>query len=202
MSPDAPGFAPGPVTLQGRHVRLEPLGPGHLDDLFAAGAEEEIWTWLPEGPFASAAEMAPWLERAVAGTAAGEQVAFAIVPLDTGRAGGSTRFLDIRPDDRGLEIGWTWIGADHRRTPVNTECKRLLLGHAFDDLGAVRVQLKTDARNLRSQTAIERIGAEREGVLRRHMLTRGGFIRDSVLYSVTDGTWPDVKARLDSLLDR
>ena len=110
--------------------------------------------------------------------------------------------MDIRPADRGLEIGSTWIAPVYQRTPLNTECKYLLLGHAFEVLGATRVQLKTDSRNLRSQTAIERIGATREGTLRHHMIVRDGYVRDSVFFSVTDSDWPAVKQRLEDLLGR
>ncbi len=195
-------FAPAPVVLQGRHVRLEPLRPDHLDDLFVAAAEASVWTWMSVGPFAERADLAAWIEEAVTGSAAGEQVAFAIVPTDTGRAVGSTRYFDIKPADRGLEIGWTWVGPSHQRTGVNTECKRLLLGHAFEVLGAHRVQLKTDARNERSQRAIERIGGVREGVLRRHMRVKDDHLRDSVMYSVIDSEWPAVRSKLDALLER
>jgi RimJ/RimL family protein N-acetyltransferase len=117
-----------------------------------------------------------------------------------GRAIGSTRYLDIRREHRGLEIGWTWLGRAWQRTAANTECKLLLLEHAFEALGALRVQLKTDARNLASQRAIERIGAVREGVLRAHMVVREGFVRDSVMYAVTAGEWPEVKGKLEGLL--
>ncbi len=124
---------------------------------------------------------------------------FATVENESGRAIGSTRYFDIRPEHRGLEIGWTWLGVAHQRTAANTECKRLLLVHAFDVLGALRVQLKTDARNLRSQRAIERIGAVREGVLRAHMILPDGFVRDSVMYSITRADWPAVKSKLEAL---
>mgnify|MGYP005847193921 CR=1 FL=1 len=109
---------------------------------------------------------------------------------------GSTRYLNVRPRDHGLEIGYTWLGRDYQRTAVNTEAKYLLLTHAFEVLGAFRVELKTDARNLRSQKAIERLGAQKEGVLRRHMVVQDGFVRDSVMYSITDLDWPDVKKGL------
>ena len=133
-------------------------------------------------------------------TDAGREVAFAIVATPSGKAVGSTRFLDILRPHRALEIGWTWIGAPWQRTAINTECKLLLLGHAFDTLGAHRVTLKTDARNERSQRAIERIGGVREGVLRRHRVCWDGFVRDTVYYGILDHEWPQVRMRLLEML--
>jgi RimJ/RimL family protein N-acetyltransferase len=191
---------PQPIVLEGRDVRLEPLDHAHAGDLFAAGAEPAIWRHLPRGPLQSQEDVHGWIEAARRATEAGDELAFAIVELAGQRAIGSTRYLDIRRAHRGLEIGWTWIATAHQRTRVNTECKRLLLGHAFDGLGAQRVQLKTDARNLKSQRAIERIGAVREGVLRRHMFAGDGVLRDTVMYSVVADEWPAVRARLDLAL--
>ncbi len=131
----------------------------------------------------------------------GAQIPFAIVHAQSGAAIGSTRYLDLRPAHRALEIGWTWIATAHQRTPVNTECKLLLLEHAFETLGAVRVQFKTDARNMRSQTAIARIGGCREGVLRKSLILWDGFIRDSAYFSIVDDEWPAVKRRLLDVLD-
>ena len=128
--------------------------------------------------------------------------AFAIVEAASGRAVGSTRFLDILRAHRALEIGWTWVGASFQRTAINTECKLLLLGHAFDGHGAHRVTLKTDARNLRSQRAIERIGGVREGVLRRHRVCWDESVRDTVYYGIVDHEWPQVKARLEAKIRR
>ena len=140
------------------------------------------------------------IEQALEVAAGGTQLPFAIVHRGSGKGVGSTRYLDIRRSDRGLEIGWTWIGTDYQRTVINTECKYLLLRHAFEDLGAVRVQMKTDLRNVRSQRAIERLGAVREGVLRKHIVLWDGFIRDTVYYSVIHEEWPEVKRRLEGLL--
>ena len=191
---------PRPVILEGTHARLEPLAPDHASALLDAGRDPEIWRYLPREPFRDVNDVSGWIAEALAAAAEGREVPFAIVARDSGRVAGSTRYLDIRPADGGLEIGWTWIGATWQRTAINTECKYLLLRHAFEVLGAARMQLKTDARNLRSQAAIERMGALREGTLRRHMLVRDGFIRDSVFYSVTDQDWPGVKARLEGFL--
>ncbi len=193
---------PRPVILEGTHARLEPLAPAHADGFHAAGGDPEIWRYLPRGPFRDVDDVRGWIAEALSAAAEGREVPFAIVARGPGCVAGSTRYLDIRPADRALEIGSTWIGAPWQRTALNTECKYLLLRHAFEDLGAVRVQLKTDARNLRSQAAIERLGALREGTLRKHMVVRDGYVRDSVFFSVTDHDWPGVKARLEAFLAR
>ena len=189
-------FDPRPVTLEGQHVRLEPLAAAHAAALCDAGRDASIWQYLPRPPFLDVADTEAWIGAALAAAEAGSEVAFAIVDRATGRAVGSTRYLCIRREHRGLEIGWTWIAPAFQRTPVNTECKLLLLTHAFETLGAMRVEFKTDLRNERSQRALERIGGVREGVFRRHMLVRDGHVRDSVYYSIVDGGWPAVKARL------
>jgi RimJ/RimL family protein N-acetyltransferase len=187
---------PRPVVLEGEFVRLEPLKLEHAEDLFAAGGDEEIWRYMPLAAPSSAEEMRARNEEALERAREGSEVPFAIVLRASGRAIGSTRYIDIRRAHRGLEIGWTWIGREWQRTAVNTECKRLLLAHAFETLGALRVQLKTDARNVRSQRAIERLGAVREGVLRAHMVLHDGFVRDSVMYSIVASEWERVKERL------
>jgi len=195
-------MTPSPVILEGKHARLEPLAPDHAVDLYDAGSDPEIWRYLPRDPFADAGDTRRWIAEALAAAGEGREVPFAIVARDSGRAAGSTRYLDIRPADRALEIGWTWVGAPWQHTAINTDYKYLLLRHAFETLGAVRVQLKTDARNLRSQAAIERIGALREGTLRKHMVVRDGTVRDSIFFSVTDDEWPGVKVRLEGILAR
>ena len=202
MTSARPPFAPAPVTLVGRHARLEPLAPRHAADLLAAGSDPSIWTYLSRPAFRDLADTEGWIAEVLAEVAAGRQIAFATVDVEAGRAVGSTRYLDIRAADRGIEIGSTWLGTAAQRTAVNTECKYLLLEHAFETLGALRVQLKTDARNVRSQNAIARIGATREGVLRRHMLVRDGHVRDSVYFSIVDLEWPSVKASLLAKLGR
>jgi RimJ/RimL family protein N-acetyltransferase len=197
-----PPFTPLPVTLTGRHARLEPMAERHAADLLEAGRDPSIWTYLSRPAFRDLADTGAWIKEVLAEVAAGRQVAFVIVDLANGRAVGSTRYLDLRHADRGIEIGSTWLGTAAQRTAINTECKYLLLEHAFETLGALRVQLKTDARNLRSQAAIARIGATREGVLRHHMIVRDGHIRDSVYFSVVDSEWPSVKASLLAKLGR
>jgi RimJ/RimL family protein N-acetyltransferase len=190
---------PRPITLAGPHVRLEPLRLLHAPDLFAAlQTDPSIWQWWLAAPPTKPAEMEAMIAADLDAQAKGIKVAFVQIEQATGRVVGSTTYLDIRRPDRGLEIGSTWIAKSWQRTGINTNAKYLLLRHAFEDLGAVRVQLKTDRRNLQSQAAIERLGAVREGILRRHMLVRDGFIRDTVLYSITDEEWPAVKARLET----
>ena len=190
---DGPTFDLRP---EGRAVRLNRAeGTRRIHD---AGRDAAIWI-LPRGPLASLEESRAMIRSVLEDSRDGSAWPFATVENESGRAIGSTRYFDIRPEHRGLEIGWTWIGVAHQRTAANTECKRLLLVHAFDVLGALRVQLKTDARNVRSQRAIERIGAVREGVLRAHMILPDGFVRDSVMYSITSADWPAVKSRLEAL---
>jgi RimJ/RimL family protein N-acetyltransferase len=195
-----PRFDPRPATLEGAHAVLAPLDRCHAADLFAAGRDEDTWTFMPRPALRSVEDAESMIRQALADAEAGDEVAFAILEAASGRAVGSTRFLDIRRADRALEIGWTWIGAPWQRTAINTECKLLLLGYAFDGHGAHRVTLKTDARNARSQRAIERIGGVREGVLRRHRVCWDGSVRDSVYYGIVDGEWPQVKVRLEGML--
>jgi RimJ/RimL family protein N-acetyltransferase len=194
-----PEFDPRPTSLRGTHVILEPLSLAHAADLFVAGNDDSTWVYMPRPPLRSEEDAKTMIRQALVETEAGREVAFAIVATVSGAAVGSTRFLDLQPAHRGIEVGWTWIGAPWRRTAINTESKLLLLGHAFEDLGAHRVTLKTDARNERAQRAIERIGARREGVLRRHRVCWDGFVRDTVYYGIVDREWPQVKTRLEAM---
>ncbi len=191
-----------PVTLAGQAVRIEPLAPRHAAALFAALAAPGLWTWLPRGPLTSPADAAAFIAAAIADSPEGPQLPFALLDGGSGALAGTTRYMDIRPPHRSLEIGWTIVGPEHQRTALNTETKLLLMRHAFDTLGAVRVQFKTDHRNEASQRALERLGATREGVLRCHRLRPDGTRRDSVYYSVIDREWPDVRRRLEWLLTR
>jgi RimJ/RimL family protein N-acetyltransferase len=193
---------PQPITLSGTLVRLEPLTLAHAPDLLAALAiDPDIWRYMREEPPDTVAGMEAVITARLADQTAGTTVAFAQIDQASGRAVGSTTYLNISRRDRGLEIGNTWLGKPWQRTGINTEAKYLLLRHAFEDLGAVRVQLKTDGRNLQSQAAIARVGAVREGVLRKHSLVRNGFIRDSVMFSVIENEWPAVKSRLERLME-
>jgi len=189
-----------PVTLTGRVVRLEPLSVKHIADLVTAAQDPHIWEYMVYGYLGNEEAMRAWVEMLLRWQAQGTDLPFAVIHLGSDRAIGGTRYLEIRPAHRGLEIGGTWYTPAYQRTAVNTECKYLLLSHAFNQLGCVRVQFKTDARNLRSQAAIERIGAVKEGVLRQHMYTPAGYLRDSVYYSILDREWPAVKNRLEDQL--
>jgi RimJ/RimL family protein N-acetyltransferase len=185
-----------PITLTGRHVRLEPLSEAHIPDLTLAGMDESIWRYMLYGAIRSEDDMRRWVLDILSRQGRGTDLPFAVIHLESGRAIGASRYLDIRPEHRGLEIGGTWYGTVYQRTAVNTECKFLLLQHAFETLGCIRVQFKTDLRNERSQRALERIGAIKEGILRNHMLLEDGYIRHSVYYSIINSEWPGVKARL------
>ncbi|MFC1464667.1 MAG: GNAT family N-acetyltransferase [Candidatus Brachytrichaceae bacterium NZ_4S206] len=189
-----------PVTLIGRWVRLEPLRPEHAETLWPQADEPEIWRYMPYGEVDSPAKLRAVIEDLLERQARGTDLCFAVFDHVTGAAAGMTRYMTIDRPNRSLEIGGTWYGKGYRRTAMNTECKYLLMRHAFEVLGCIRVQLKTDLRNERSQRAIERLGAVREGVLRKHMIMPDGYQRSSVIYSVIDDEWPAVKARLERLL--
>jgi RimJ/RimL family protein N-acetyltransferase len=193
---------PTPVVLYGDSVRIVPLDPAHAEDLLAAGTDPEIWRYLPIPQPNSLADVHAWIDAAWKHAATGEQLPFALIDPRTERAIGSTRFLEIHREWRTLEIGWTWLAASAQGTPVNTETKFLLLRHAFHDLGAIRMQFKVDARNLKSQRAVERIGAVKEGVLRKQRINHDGYIRDAVYYSILNDEWPAVEQRLQALLAR
>ncbi|TDC13508.1 N-acetyltransferase [Streptomyces sp. 8K308] len=192
---------PQPTTLTGRHVRLEPLAPSHLDDLFAAGGtDEEVWRWVPRPAPRTREKLGGALDELLADAERGRYVPFAVVELGGGGAVGWTTFMDIDAGNERVEIGYTWYGPAHWRTAVNTEAKLLLLTHAFEELGMGRVQLKTDHLNHRSQAAIARLGAHREGVLRRHVQRPDGSWRDTVYFSILVEEWPEARARLAARL--
>lgn len=190
------------LVLQGDHVRLEPLTLAHAEQIFAVAQDEAVWQWLPEKAPTSLGEMQDWIEEALSGHSRGGGLPFAVIHLATGNAIGSTSYGNISVRDRGIEIGWTWYGRVYWRTVVNTECKYLLLRHAFEKLGCIRVQFRTDLRNERSQRAIERIGAVLEGTLRKNRIVKDGYQRSTVFYSIIDDEWPAVKARLEAMLRR
>jgi len=189
-----------PLVLEGVHVRLEPLSNGHLEGLAQVGLEEELWRWIP-APVRTQAEMAAYIETALDEQARGVSLPFAIVEKATGRPVGSTRYGNIDRTHHRMEIGWTWVARHYQRTAVNTEAKYLLLKHAFETLGCMRVELKTDSLNERSRAAILRIGAREEGIFRNHMITSSGRIRHTVYFSIIDSEWPAVKMRLESKLN-
>jgi len=189
-----------PVTLTGSVVRLEPLSEQHAPDLTVAAHDERIWRYMLYAYPEDEEKMLAWVRDILTRQAAGADLAFAVIHLASGRAIGATRYLEIRPPHRSLEVGGTWYATEFQRTAVNSECKYLLLKHAFETLGCIRVQFKADARNLRSLRAIERLGAAREGVLRNHYILADGGFRDSVYFSILDKEWPGVRARLEGML--
>jgi RimJ/RimL family protein N-acetyltransferase len=189
-----------PVVLEGKHVQLEPMTEAHISALAEIGIGPDFWDFMVYGKMETVDDMRGWVSDILSRGEKGTDLPFTVVHLASGRVAGATRYLNILPHDRGLEIGGTWYGLDFQRTVVNTECKYLLLKHAFESLGCIRVQLKTDLRNERSQKAIERIGAKKEGVLRNHMVLPDGYIRDSVYYSILDSEWGDVKGKLEEML--
>ncbi|HKF52209.1 MAG TPA: GNAT family protein [Candidatus Acidoferrales bacterium] len=188
-----------PVTLMGHYVQLEPMLPAHRDLFVEVGLDEELWRWIPD-PVRTPEEMSAYVDAALAQQASGVSLPFTIVERASGEVIGSTRYANIERVHRRIEIGWTWVAIPWQRTPVNTECKYLLLRHAFEALGCIRVELKTDSLNEKSRNAIARIGAREEGIFRNHMITSTGRIRHSVYFSVIDSEWPAVKARLEAKL--
>lgn len=183
--------------LEGRIVVVEPLAPAHEPGLWAAASDPEVWRWLPWNAAESEETFHAWMEDALARTEAGADVAFAVSDTRVGEPVGSTRYLALRPEHRVLEIGWTWLSPGAWRTGANAEAKLLLLQHAFEKLGCMRVEFKTDARNTRARAALEALPARFEGISRKHMLVRGGTVRDSAWYAVTDDDWPEVRANLE-----
>ena len=188
-----------PVTLAGRHVRLEPLGPAHADPLWEQARDPELWRWTVSR-INSRSDFDAYLDRAHAEAAAGSSLPFATVETAGGKPVGSTRFGNISVRDRRVEIGWTWIGRPWQRSAVNTEAKLLMLRHAFEHWGCVRVELKTSSLNTVSRRAIARIGGVEEGTLRRHTRLEDGTWRDTVYFSILDSEWPVVRDRLEARL--
>lgn len=203
MSTASPLEIATPVTLEGAVVRLEPIRREH-EWLFWEVAKndlEEIFRWIPY-PMRTAEDFGKLVDNALAEQDRGESVVFATVERSSGRVVGSTRFLNIDRANRRVEIGSTWIASAWQRTAVNTEAKYLMLRHAFEVWGCIRVELKTDALNQKSRNAILRIGAKEEGTLRRHLVTWTGRVRDTVYFSILDSEWPQVKQRLTAMANR
>ena len=193
--------APSPCTLTGHGVRLEPLTPAHEAGLKLAAADGELWqlrvTSVPEPQ-----DTLAYIQSALAGQLDGHMLPFAVIDQSSGKVLGSTRYHDILAPVARLEIGYTWYAKSYQRSHVNTACKLLLLTHAFEQLGAKLVGWRTDNFNYDSQRAIERLGAKRDGVLRHHALRRDGTIRDTYMYSVTAGEWPEIRDHLTYQLKR
>ena len=190
---------PVPVTLNGRYVRLEPMRADHVDALWAVGNHAELWRYYYM-PMRSHDDMRAYVTDALEHRAAGRMLPFVQVDAQSYTVVGSTRFGNIDVPNSKLEIGWTWISPSHQRSGINTGAKLLLLTHAFETLGCIRVEFKADATNAKSRAAMERIGASFHGTLRRHMRPADGTQRDTVYYSVIDEEWPAVKAALISKL--
>jgi N-acetyltransferase len=193
--------APRPVTLEGHGVRLEPLAREHHDALEKAAADGKLWElWFTSVP--EPGQTHSYITAALAGQEAGHMLPFAVRELGSGEIVGATRYHDIIKDASRVEIGWTWYAKRCQKSHVNTACKLLLLGHAFDALGCGVVGLRTDNFNFNSQRAIEALGAKKDGVIRHHWLRRNGTVRDTVMYSIVLAEWPDVKRHLELRLHR
>ena len=188
-------------VLEGEFVRLEPLALRHEEGLFRAAGDDRIWRWMPYAANESREVFRRWIDDAVNRSEAGIEGAFATLDARTGEPIGSTRYLALRPEHRGLEIGWTWLAPSYWETGANVEAKLLMLEHAFERLGCMRVELKTDRRNERSRRAMESLPAKFEGIFRKHMLLSDGSVRDSAYYGITDDEWPQVKTNLRRRLD-
>ena len=195
----APGIVP--CTLEGIHVQLRPLSLEHVEGLCAVGLDPELWRWIPN-QVRDRDDMRRYVETALDEQRRGVSLPFATTLKQGGQVIGSTRYGNVSLDNHRVEIGWTWIGRAWQRSAVNTEAKYLMLRHAFETLGCKRVELKTDVLNERSRNAILRIGAKQEGILRRHILTDTGRMRDTVYFSILDDEWPAVKQRLEARLAR
>lgn len=189
------------VTLAGRHVRLEPLSPEHVPALWEVGIDPELWRWTV-ATIRTPEDMRAYVDAALRERDEGRALPFATVDAASGRVVGSTRFAGVSLADGRVEIGWTWLARPWQRTPANTEAKYLMLRHAFEALGCVRVELKTDALNERSRAAILRVGATQEGILRKHMRSQEGRMRDTVYFSILDDEWPAVRTGLEARLAR
>lgn len=200
MKPDDDPWRGGrlqPVTLEGHAVRLEPLTHAHEPALLAAAQHEAIWRYTIHDP-RTPESMHDYVSSALNDQARGDALPFAVYHREAGRIIGATRYHAISAPNRGLEIGFTWYSPLYWRTRVNSECKFLLLSYAFEQLGCIRVELKTDSRNDRSRAAILRLGAVEEGTLRSRVIMRDGHRRDSVYFSILDTEWPGVRARLEA----
>jgi len=189
-----------PVTLTGKVVRLEPLSEAHIRSLALAGQDESIWKYMLYADLTSEESMMAWVRDMLGRQQTGTDLPFAVIHMASGRVAGATRYLEMRPPHRSLEIGGTWYAPEFQRTAVNTECKYLMLKYAFEEMKCSRVQFKADVRNEQSIRAIERLGAVREGVLRNHYILQDGTFRDSIYFSILDREWPATKILLEERL--
>jgi RimJ/RimL family protein N-acetyltransferase len=188
-----------PIILEGAIVRLEPLSMSHVDGLSAVGMDEDLWRYTTS-VIRNRGDLERYIEAALESQKEGKALPFAIIEKMSGRAIGSTRYGNIDGTNKRVEIGWTWVAKAWQRTPVNTECKYLLLKHAFETLGCIRVEFKTDSTNMQSRNALARIGAREEGIFRNHMIMPSGRLRHSVYFSVVDSEWAGLKKDLEKKL--
>lgn len=195
-------FEPKPVTLSTDRVELQPLTMAHLEAFHKAANFDDQWVWVRSNPCTTIDATRQWMQTALDNAAEGIEVPFAIIDKVSGQLVGSTRYLTIRPNDHGLEIGHSWINRDFHRTYVNSSAKFLLLRHAFESLNAIRVEFKTHEKNQRSRNAIGRLGAQLEGVMRNHRILLDGTVRNTALFSITDADWPTVKQKLLAAVER
>ena len=198
--PEGPSWT-DPITLEGRLVRLEPMDRAHLDGLAEVAFDPTLWQWTLARP-TDRAGLEEWMEAALWNAESGSELPFVTVERSSGRPIGSSRYLNIVPEHRRLEIGWTWVGTAWQRGGANREAKLLMLQHAFEALGCMRVEFKTDSQNDKARRSLLGIGSTFEGIFRNHMVMPEGRIRHSAYYSVTDEEWPDVKARLTEGIDQ
>ena len=193
-------WPPPPRALEGTIVRMEPLGPEHLDDLRAASENPETWVWMDRRIPVETGAFDRWFDTRTEAARGGAEWPFATVSVATGQAIGSSSYLSVRPEHAGLEIGWTWLNPSAWRSGANREAKLLMIDFAIDELGCMRVEFKTDARNQRSRAALEGLGATFEGVFRNHMLMPVTGVRDSAYFSITDSEWPAVRSAIEARL--
>lgn len=199
MSDHSNNFFAAP-SLSKDNVRLELLSYDHSPGLLKHGDNSDVFRYMPCAAFRTEQDVKAFIDKALREYQAGQRIPYAIVETHSGEAVGSSSYLALREQHKSVEIGWTWVGVAQQRTGLNTRCKLLLLTQAFEDKKCIRVEFKTDARNSASQRAIERIGAQREGVFRSHVICPDGYIRDSVYYSITSEEWPQVKLQLEKKL--
>lgn len=194
-------FSPKPVTLSTDRVELQPLSLSHLTEFHQAANFDHQWTWVRPNPCTTIEQTQQWIEQALQGAEQGTEVPFVIIDKASNKLIGSTRYLSIARNDRGIEIGHTWLNHQFHRSYVNSSAKFLLLRHAFETLGAIRVEIKTHEKNERSRIAISRLGAKLDGVLRQNRILPDGSIRNTALYSIIDSEWPQVKDFLSQAID-
>ena len=189
-----------PMSLIGKLIRLEPMIEAHVSALARVALDPNIWRYMIYGEMRTEDDLHAWVREILRRQEQGTDLPFTVYHQESGQPIGTTRYMEIHREHRNLEIGGTWYGVDYQGSGVNVEAKYLLLRHAFEEWRCIRVQIKTDLRNTRSQRAIERLGAVKEGVLRNHMLRPDGTVRDTVYYSILDREWPEVKERLERMM--